>query len=152
MINEWGNIWISATPCLQYTMTMFIRVFNHIILSDILYCELVHCERDKITSISKEIFKCIFLNQTFRILINVSLNFILKGPIENDSAVFAWHQIGSKNQCWPWSTTLYGVPMRQCVKWVYKIATLLGVFAMSSIPSWLIYFYNLYETVATQFG
>ena len=32
-------------------------------------------------------FKCIFLNETFCILIKISLKFVLKGPIDNNPAL-----------------------------------------------------------------
>ena len=45
------------------------------------------------------IFKCIFMNDRFRILIQISLKFILKGLTDNTSAlvqVMAWGQTGDK--------------------------------------------------------
>ena len=45
------------------------------------------------------IYKCIFLNQKFCILIPISLNFVPKCPIGNKWAlvqVMAWHRIGDK--------------------------------------------------------
>ena len=46
-----------------------------------------------------DFFKCIFRIQNYCILIKISLEFTLKGPIENKSAllwVMAWHQTGNK--------------------------------------------------------
>ena len=46
-----------------------------------------------------DIFKCIFVNEKFGILIRISLKFVAKGPIGNKSAlvqVMAWHRIGDK--------------------------------------------------------
>ena len=45
------------------------------------------------------IFKCILLNENDRISIRISLKFVLKGPIDNKSAlvqVMAWCQAGDK--------------------------------------------------------
>ena len=47
-----------------------------------------------------DIFRCIFLNEKFCILILISLEFVPKGPIDDDSAlvqVMAWHQTGNKS-------------------------------------------------------
>ena len=49
--------------------------------------------------LSDKIFKRIFLNENFRILIRISLKFVSKGPIDNKSAlvqVMAWRQTGDK--------------------------------------------------------
>ena len=46
-----------------------------------------------------DIFKCIFLNENFRILIKISLKFVPKVPIDNKSAlvqVMAWRRTGDK--------------------------------------------------------
>ena len=45
------------------------------------------------------IFKCIFLNENIRMLIQISLKFVPKGPIDNKSAlvqVMAWRRTGDK--------------------------------------------------------
>ena len=44
-------------------------------------------------------FKCIFLNENYRILIQISLNFVPKGPINNIPAlvqIIAWRRTGDK--------------------------------------------------------
>ena len=46
-----------------------------------------------------DIFKCIFLNEDIWILINISLKFVLKGPINNITAlvqIMAWRHPGDK--------------------------------------------------------
>ena len=48
---------------------------------------------------ANDIFRCIFLNEKFRILVRISLKFVSKGPIDNKWAlvrVMAWHWIGNK--------------------------------------------------------
>ena len=39
------------------------------------------------TILADDIFKCIFLNEKFCILIAISLKFVPKGPIDNTSAL-----------------------------------------------------------------
>ena len=49
--------------------------------------------------VADEILKRIFLNEEFRILIQMSLKFVLKGPTDNDQAlveIMAWRWIGDK--------------------------------------------------------
>ena len=46
-----------------------------------------------------DIFKCIFLNETIGILIEISLKFVPRGPINNIPAlvqIMAWHKPGGK--------------------------------------------------------
>ena len=45
------------------------------------------------------IFKCIFMNEMFCISIQISLKFVLKGPIDNNTAlvqIMAWCRKGDK--------------------------------------------------------
>ena len=45
------------------------------------------------------IFRCIFVNEKFCILIQISMKFVPKGPIDNKAAfvqVMTWRQIGDK--------------------------------------------------------
>ena len=47
--------------------------------------------------LADNIFKCIFMNEKLRILIQISLKFVPKGPIDNMSAlvqVMAWRRRG----------------------------------------------------------
>ena len=49
--------------------------------------------------LADDIFKRIFLNENVRILTQISLKFVPKGPIDNKSALvrkMAWRQIGDK--------------------------------------------------------
>ena len=49
--------------------------------------------------LADDIFKYIFLNEKFRILIRISLKFVLKVPIDNKSVlvqVMAWRRKGDK--------------------------------------------------------
>ena len=51
------------------------------------------------TNLADDIFKCIFINEKFCILIRISLKFVPRGPIDNRPAlvqVMAWHQTGDK--------------------------------------------------------
>ena len=62
--------------------------------------ELTHLPLDKMAAIlADDIFKCIFLNEKFCIVIWISLKFVPKGPIDNKWAlvqVMAWHRTGDK--------------------------------------------------------
>ena len=55
---------------------------------------------DKMAAISPDnIFKCIFSNEKFRFLTEISLEFVSKGPIDNNPAlvkIMAWHLFGAK--------------------------------------------------------
>ena len=49
--------------------------------------------------LADDIFKCIFLNENFRISIRISLKFVPKVPIDNKPAlvpVMAWRRTGDK--------------------------------------------------------
>ena len=61
---------------------------------------LTHLPLDKIAAIlADNIFKCIFLNENDRILIQISLKFVPRGPIDNKPAlvqVMAWRRTGDE--------------------------------------------------------
>ena len=71
---------------------------------------LINLSRDKMATIlADNIFKCIFLNEIYRISIQISLKFVLRNPIENKPAlvqVMAWHQTGDKALPEPMMTQL----------------------------------------------
>ena len=49
--------------------------------------------------LADDILKCIFLNENVRIFLQISLKFVPKGPIDNESAlvqVMAWCRTGDK--------------------------------------------------------
>ena len=56
---------------------------------------------------AEDIFRCIIVNETFYISIQISLKFVPTGPIDNNQALFqimAWCRIAThhySNQCWP---------------------------------------------------
>ena len=59
--------------------------------------------------LADDIFECIFLNENYRIPIQVSLKFVLRSLIENKPAlvqVMAWCQIGNKPLPEPMMTQL----------------------------------------------
>ena len=50
-------------------------------------------------TLADDIFKCFFFNENDRILIQISLKFVPRSPIDNKPAlvqVMAWRQIGDK--------------------------------------------------------
>ena len=54
---------------------------------------------DKMATISQIVFKCIFMYEKFCTLIQISLKFVPKGPIDNNSVlvqVMAWRWTGDK--------------------------------------------------------
>ena len=56
-----------------------------------------------------DIFNCIFVDENDRILIQISLKYIPRSPIDNEPAlvqVMAWHQIGDKPLSDPMRTWL----------------------------------------------
>ena len=61
---------------------------------------LTHLPLDKMAAtFADDIFKCIFLNKKFCILIQISVKFIARGPIGSKSAlvqVMAWRRTGYK--------------------------------------------------------
>ena len=62
-----------------------------------------------------DVFKCIFLNENVRISIEISLKFLLKGPINNILAlvqIMAWRRSGDKPLSEPMMVSL---PTHICV-------------------------------------
>ena len=63
--------------------------------------ELTHLPFDKMAAIlADDIFNCIFLNESNRIPIKISLMFVPKGPINNIPAlvqIMAWRRTGDKS-------------------------------------------------------
>ena len=50
-------------------------------------------------TLADDIFKCNFLNENDRIMIQISVKFVPRSPIDNKPAlvqVMAWHQTGDK--------------------------------------------------------
>ena len=66
--------------------------------------------------LADDIFKCIFVNENHRILVEISLKFVPRGPIDNNPALIkrmAWRQIGSKPLSEPMLTRFIDAYMRQ---------------------------------------
>ena len=62
-----------------------------------------------------DVFRCIFANEKFCILIEISLNFVPKGPIDNNQAsvyIMAWCRIGDKPLSEPMLTQFTDAYMR----------------------------------------
>ena len=65
--------------------------------------------------LADDIFKCIFLNEKFCIMIRISLKFVPKGPIDNKWAlvqVMGWRQTGDKPLPGPMMTQFIDTYMR----------------------------------------
>ena len=57
-------------------------------IDQILKTALTHLALDKMAAIlADDIFKCIFVNKKISILIEISLKFVPKGPIDNNPAL-----------------------------------------------------------------
>ena len=62
------------------------------------------------TILTDDIFKRIFMNEKFCILIQIPLKFIPKGPIDNNPAlvhIMAWHRTGDWNNADPGHWHIY---------------------------------------------
>ena len=65
--------------------------------------------------LADDIFKCIFLNENDRILLQISLKFVPRSPIDNKAAlvqIMAWHQTGAKPLSEPMMTQFNDAYMR----------------------------------------
>ena len=75
-----------------------------------------HLPLDKMAAIlADNIFKCIFLNETFCNLIKISLKFVPRGPIDNNPAlvqIMAWRRTGDKPLSEPMLTQFTDAYMR----------------------------------------
>ena len=49
--------------------------------------ELTYLPLDKMAVISHDIFRCIFVNESFGILIKISLTIVHEGPVDNNQAL-----------------------------------------------------------------
>ena len=61
------------------------------------------------------IFRCIFVNEKFYILIKISLKFVPEGPFDNNPTlvqIMAWHQIGDNPLSEPMLTQFAGAYMQ----------------------------------------
>ena len=76
-----------------------------------------HLPLDKMAAIlADDIFKCIFLNETYRISIQISLKLVPRSPIDNKPEfvqVMAWRQTGDKPLPEPMMTQFTGAYMRR---------------------------------------
>ena len=66
--------------------------------------------------LADDIFRCIFVNEKFCILIKISLNFVPKGSIDNNPAlveVMAWRRIGDTPLPEPMMTPFTDAYMRR---------------------------------------
>ena len=65
--------------------------------------------------LADDIFRCIFVNEKFCLLITISLKFVPKGPIDNNPAlveIMVWRRIGDKPLSEPMLIPITGVYMR----------------------------------------
>ena len=65
--------------------------------------------------LADDIFKCIFWNEKFCIIIKISLKFVPKGPIDNNPEmvqIMAWRGVGDKQLSEPMLTRFTDANMR----------------------------------------
>ena len=97
---------------------------------------LTHWGQDKMAAIfPDDIFKWIFLNENVWISINISLNFVPRGPINNIPTlvqVMAWRRPGDKPLSEPMMVSL---PTHICV--YRRIYASLGINELTVLHSWL---------------
>ena len=70
-----------------------------------------------------DIFRCIFVNEKFGILIKISLKLVPKGPTDNNLAlvkIMAWRRIGDKPVSEPMLTRLTNAYMRHSGEMNFK--------------------------------
>ena len=80
--------------------------------------------RRNIRHFTDDIFKCIFMNENILISIKISLKFIPKGPIDNNTAlvqIMAWRRPGDKPLSEP---MMVRSPTHICVTWPQWVSTL----------------------------
>ena len=99
--NFWGTgihiIMIRRSWDCLFFMRIPILVRWHLYIE--MVSRLIHWGRDKNGHHSDYIFKLIFLNEQFSILIKISLKFVLRCPVNNNAALvqmMAWRQTGNK--------------------------------------------------------
>ena len=84
----------------QYKWQMYHNQQCHVICMLKMTTPLTHLPLDKMAIIFQDdIFKCIFMNEKFCVLIPISLKFVPKGPIKNIPAlvqIMAWRLSGDK--------------------------------------------------------
>ena len=79
-----------------------------------------------------DIFRCIFLNENVWISINISLKFVLKGPINKIPAlvqIMAWHHPRDKPLSEPMMVSL---PIHICVTWPQWVRVKVLIFTLIS--------------------
>ena len=84
---NWLAVIVSVESHPQRMISVYILHLNHLPLNTMA------------AILADDIFKWIFMNEKFCILISISLKFVPKGPIENKSAlvqVMVWRRIGDK--------------------------------------------------------
>ena len=73
---------------------------------------LTHLPLDKMAAIlADDIFKCIFLNETDRIQIQISLKLVPKSPIDNKRASWWRHQMETFPRYWPFVRGIHRSPV-----------------------------------------
>ena len=88
-----------------------------------------------------DIFRCIFVNEKFCILIKISLNFVPTGPIDNISAlvqIMAWRCPGAKPLSEPMMVSLLTHICVTRPQWVILNCLILSVQPLKPLACWMI--------------
>ena len=103
-----GVFWLPVVPFTmevsKYTLPVYWAIYVYMMDRVIPWLlfewnHLTHLPGQNGRCFSSDTFNCIFMNEKFCILIQISLDFVPKGPINNKSAlvhVMAWRQTGDK--------------------------------------------------------
>ena len=99
-------IWFNGIIFLASPALKFVFLINHVVAGEATFVYLNSAD---------DIFRCIFVNEKFCILIQISLKFVPKGQIDYKSALFqvmAWRRTGDKPLPEPMLTQFTGAYMR----------------------------------------
>ena len=108
--------WVNVVYGKMTSIDRSVAVYKEIIVSNFLCCG-----RNIMADILQTFFKYSLLFANLFIFIQVSLNFVVKGHIDNKSAfvqIMAWHRTGAKLSPKPMMTQFIAAYMRCQAEWV----------------------------------
>ena len=114
--------------------------------------------KDLACGFADDIFKCIFANEKFYILITVSLKLVPRSPIDHKAAlvlVMVWHRVGDKPLSEPMLTWFTDAYMQHQGRWVYNTLRPIYTFCrqhfwMRSLEWKLLYVYSNSTVICSQ--
>ena len=105
IFQHWSRWWLGADQATSHYLNQwwlgYWRICASLGLSELMVNSPVNSSPPEENGryLTDDIFKCIFMNEKFRILIEISLNFVPEGSVDNKWALFqvmAWRRIGDK--------------------------------------------------------